>query len=127
MILEVNPHMPRVFGDCTIHVSQVTALVEHAAPLLEVPKAAPQPADTVIGGIIAGLIEDGSTLQMGIGALPDAVCAALHDHRDLGYPHRDDDARPGRPDEGRRRQRRRKTLHPGKAVFAFCMGDQDDL
>ena len=124
VILEVNPHMPRVLGDCMIHVSQVTALVEHAAPLLQVPKAAPQPADTVIGGIIAGLIEDGSTLQMGIGALPDAVCAALHDHRDLGI--HTEMMTPGLVDLMKAGviTGRRKSLHPGKAVFAFCMGDQ---
>ena len=56
VILEVNPHMPRVFGDCTVHVSNVDAVVENAAPLLEVPKAKPQPADTIIGGLIAGLV-----------------------------------------------------------------------
>lgn len=124
VILEVNPHMPRVFGDCTIHVSRVTALVEHAAPLLQVPKAAPQPADTVIGGIVAGLIEDGSTLQMGIGALPDAVCEALHGHRDLGI--HTEMMTPGLVALMKAGvvNNSKKTLHPGKAVFAFCMGDQ---
>ncbi len=125
VILEVNPHMPRVFGDCTIHVSQVTALVEHAVPLLQIPKAAPQPADTVIGGIIAALVPDGATLQMGIGALPDAVCAALRDHKDLGI--HTEMMTPGLVALMKAGvvNNSRKTLHPGVSVFAFCMGDQE--
>ena len=124
VILEVNPHMPRVFGDCTIHVSQVTALVEHAAPLLEAGKAPQQPQDLVIGGIIAGLVENGSTLQMGIGALPDAVCAALHDHVDLGI--HTEMLTPGLVELMRAGvvTNARKTLHPGKTVFTFSMGDR---
>jgi len=123
VILEVNPHMPRVFGDCTVHVSQVTALVEHAAPLLEAGKAPQQPQDLVIGGLIAGLIENGSTLQMGIGALPDAVCAALHDHVDLGI--HTELLTPGLVALMRAGvvTNARKTLHPGKTVFTFAMGD----
>jgi itaconate CoA-transferase len=124
LILEVNPHMPRVFGDCTVHVSNVTAVVENAVPLMEVPKAKPQPADTVIGGLIAGLVEDGATLQMGIGALPDAVCAALKDHRDLGI--HTEMLTPGLVELMKAGvvTNARKTLHPGKSVFAFCMGDR---
>ena len=124
VILEVNPHMPRVFGDCTVHVSQVTALVEHATPLLEMGKAAQQPQDLVIGGIIAGLIENGSTLQMGIGALPDAVCAALHDHVDLGI--HTELLTPGLVELMRAGvvTNARKTLHPGRTIFTFALGDR---
>ena len=124
VILEVNPHMPRVFGDCRVHVSQVTALVEHAAPLLEAGRAPQQPQDVVIGGIIAGLIENGSTLQMGIGALPDAVCAALHDHVDLGI--HTELLTPGLVAlmQAGVVTNARKTLHPGKTVFTFAMGDR---
>jgi len=124
VILEVNPHMPRVFGDCTVHVSQVTALVEHAAPLLEAGKAPQQPQDLVIGGLIAGLVENGSTLQMGIGALPDAVCAALHDHVDLGI--HTEMLTPGLVELMRAGvvTNAKKTLHPGKTVFTFSIGDR---
>ena len=124
VILEVNPHMPRVFGDCTIHVSQVTALVEHAAPLLEAGKAPQQPQDVIIGGLIAGLVENGSTLQMGIGALPDAVCAALHDHVDLGI--HTEMLTPGLVELMRAGvvTNAKKTLHPGTTVFTFSMGDR---
>ena len=124
VILEVNPNMPRVFGDCTVHVSRVTALIENAVPLLEIPKAAPQAADTIIGGLIAGVVEHGATLQMGIGALPDAVCAALMNHKDLGI--HTEMLTPGLVElmNAGVVTNARKTLHPGKSVFAFCMGDR---
>ena len=125
ILVEVNPHMPRVFGDCTVHVSRVTAVVEHAAPLLEVPKAQPQPADRAIGQIIAGLVENGATLQMGIGALPNAVCDALRDHRDLGV--HTEMLTPGLVElmQAGVANHAKKTLHPGVGVFAFSMGDRN--
>lgn len=122
IILEVNPAMPRVFGDCTVHVSRVTAVVENPVPLLELPVAEPAPPDRAIGGLIAEMIEDGSTLQMGIGALPNAVCAALGGRRDLGLhtemltPGLVQLMQDGVITNGR------KTLHTGKGVFSFCMG-----
>ncbi len=124
VILEVNPNMPRVFGDSTVHVSRVTAVVEHAVPLLEAGKAPATPQDEMIGAIIAGLVEEGATLQMGIGALPNAVCAALHGHRHLGIhtemltPGLVQLMRDGVVDNSR------KTLHPGKTIFSFSMGDR---
>ena len=123
IILEVNPHMPRVFGDCTVHVSKVTALVEHAAPLLAIGKAEAKPADLTIGRIIADLVEDGATLQMGIGALPNAVCDDLRDHRDLGV--HTEMLTPGLVElmQAGVATHARKTLHRGAGVFAFSMGD----
>lgn len=124
VILEVNPNMPRVHGDCTVHVSRATALVEHAAPLVEVPAAVPRPEDLAIGAIVAGLVEEGACLQMGIGALPDAVCAALRDHRHLGIhtelmtPGLAELMRLGVVDNSR------KQIDPARAVFTFAMGDK---
>jgi itaconate CoA-transferase len=122
IILEVNPAMPRVFGDCTVHVSRVTAVVENPVPLLELPVTEPAPNDLAIGRLIADLIEDGATLQMGIGALPNAVCAALADRRDLGL--HTEMLTPGlaRLMQDGIITNARKTLHPGKGVFSFCMG-----
>lgn len=124
LILEVNPFMPRVRGDCMVHVSKVAALVEHAAPLIELARATPRPEDLAIGRTIAGLIDDGACLQMGIGALPDAVCAALHGHRHLGI-HTEmmtsglaDLMRAGVVDNSR------KQIHPGRAIFTFAMGNK---
>ncbi len=125
IVVEVNPHMPRVYGDCTVHVSRVSGIVEHAAPLLAVPRAEPQPADLAIGRIIADLVEDGATLQMGIGALPNAVCDALKNHRDLGV--HTEMLTPGLVElmQVGVANHTRKTLHPGVGVFAFSMGDQN--
>lgn len=125
IILEVNPAMPRVHGDCRVHVSRVAALVENAVPLPELPVAEAGPNDIVIGGLIAELIEDGATLQMGIGALPNAVCAALRDRRDLGL--HTEMLTPGlaRLMQDGIITNARKTLHPGKGIFSFCMGTRE--
>lgn len=125
IVVEVNPHMPRVYGDCTVHVSRVAGIVEHAAPLLVTPRAEPQSADLAIGRIIADLVEDGATLQMGIGALPNAVCDALKHHRDLGV--HTEMLTPGLVElmQAGVANHTRKTLHPGVGVFAFSMGDQN--
>lgn len=122
IILEVNPAMPRAHGGCTVHVSRVTAVVENAVPLLELPVAEATSYDLAIGARIADLIEDGATLQMGIGALPNAVCAALVDRRDLGL--HTEMLTPGlaRLMQDGVITNARKTLHPGKGVFSFCMG-----
>jgi itaconate CoA-transferase len=125
IILEVNPAMPRVHGDARIHVSKVTALVENAVPLPELPVAEPHANDLAIGALIAELIEDGATLQMGIGALPNAVCSALRDRRDLGI--HTEMLTPGlvRLMQDGVITNARKTLHPGKGVFSFCMGTKE--
>jgi len=85
LIVEVNKHMPCVNGDgAELHVSEVDAIVENHVPLLEVPSRAPTAEDEVIGRTIAGLVPDGACLQMGVGALPNLVCAELKDRNDLG-------------------------------------------
>ncbi|AUW60679.1 4-hydroxybutyrate--acetyl-CoA CoA transferase (plasmid) [Sphingobium sp. SCG-1] len=124
VILEVNPRMPRVSGDCTVNIMDVTAIVEHDSPLLEYPRAAPSPEDNLIGSIIAGMVKDGDCLQMGIGALPDAVCRALLHHQHLGIhtelltPGLANLMRMGVVDNSR------KQIHSGKTVFTFAMGDK---
>jgi len=124
VIVEVNRHMPRTGGDSTIPLSAVTAIVENDQPLPEIPSAARRPADDAIGAIIAGLIDDGACLQMGIGAVPEAVCAALGTHRRLGIhselmtPGLADLMRAGIVDNSRKR------THVGKTVFTFAMGDR---
>ena len=84
LIVEVNPHMPRVFGDSAIHISDVTAIAEHESPLAELPMRPPTEIDRKIGGFIAELVPDRATLQIGVGAVPNAVCAELANHKDLG-------------------------------------------
>lgn len=84
VIAQVNKQMPRTFGDGIIHVTEIDAFVECDEPLPEYPIAAPTAVETKIGDYVADLIEDRSTLQMGIGNIPNAVLSRLHNHKDLG-------------------------------------------
>ncbi|THU00230.1 acetyl-CoA hydrolase/transferase family protein [Lampropedia puyangensis] len=122
VIVEVNPHMPHVYGNSRVHISQVTALVENAVALAELPDGDIGKEDAAIGDIVAGFIHDGDCLQMGIGALPSAICSALKHHRYLGV-HTEmmvaglaDLMRSGAVDNSR------KQLDVGVSVYAFAMG-----
>lgn len=84
IFLEANEQMPRTFGENSIHVSQVLGWSLSSRPLVEVPPAEPDRMDHAIAALIAERIPDRATLQIGIGSIPDAVLAALGDHRDLG-------------------------------------------
>ncbi|HSB84983.1 MAG TPA: acetyl-CoA hydrolase/transferase C-terminal domain-containing protein, partial [Ilumatobacteraceae bacterium] len=82
--LEANPNMPRTFGRNQIHISQVAGWSQADYPLVEVPPAQANDIDRRIGGLVAERIADGSTIQTGIGGIPNAILAALSGHRDLG-------------------------------------------
>jgi acyl-CoA hydrolase len=84
VILEVNPRLPRTFGDTHIHVSQVTYFVEHEQEVPTLPEPSPNETDLMIGKYISELVEDGSTIQLGIGGIPNAAALALRDKKDLG-------------------------------------------
>ncbi len=84
VIAEVNPRVPRTFGDGNIHKDRIAFAVEVDRPLPEAHRKPIGATERAIGRHIAGLIEDGATLQMGIGTIPDAVLAELHGHRRLG-------------------------------------------
>ena len=85
VIAQVNKQMPRTHGDGIIHLSDINAIVEVDKPLPEVNYSKKiDEKSLAIGKHIAGLIEDGSTLQMGIGAIPDSVLTCLTNHKDLG-------------------------------------------
>lgn len=84
IIVEVNKNMPRTFGETLLHVSQVDRIIENDAPLMEVPSATPTLEDQAIAALIAPHIKDRATIQMGVGAVPEAVLGALSDHKDLG-------------------------------------------
>ena len=124
VIVEVNAHMPRALGDSFIHADQIDCMVASEQPILTTARDAPDEAARRIGRHIAALIEDGSTLQMGIGTIPDAVLACLGDKKDLGvhtemFSDGVIDLVAGGVITGRR-----KTLHPGKIVTSFVMGSQ---
>lgn len=84
VIAEVNDQMPRTYGDSFIHISDIDYLVETSRPLVELRPGAMTEVEQKIGENCAKLIDDGSTLQLGIGAVPDAVLASLEDKKDLG-------------------------------------------
>lgn len=125
VIVEVNRHMPRTGGRSTIPLSAVTAIVERDGALPTVPAVPLRTDDYAIGMIIAGLIDEGACLQMGIGAVPEAVCAALQHHRYLGI--HTELLTPGLMTLMKRGvvDNSRKAIHLGKSVFTFAMGSQD--
>ncbi len=85
VIAQINPNMPRTHGDGMVHVSAFNAMVEVDEPLHEIAYTKSiSEAEKTIGKHIAGLIDDRSTIQMGIGSIPDAVLSFLGNHKDLG-------------------------------------------
>jgi len=84
VIAQINKYMPRTHGDGLIHISRIDHVVEYDEPIPETPEHLITTEEMAIGRNIAELIEDRSTLQMGIGAIPNAVLASLKTHRDLG-------------------------------------------
>jgi len=84
VLAQVNDQVPRVFGDTFIHVSEIDRFVEHSGPIAEIPLPKIGEVEKSIGQNCAQLVDDGSTLQLGIGAIPDAVLHFLKDKKDLG-------------------------------------------
>lgn len=122
VIAEVNPNMPRTLGDSFIHVSHLGALVESSGPIPELPTPPPSPEAQRIGELVASLCDNGSTLQTGIGEIPNAVLGALTDKKDLGM-HTEMFTEAVIPlIEKGVLNCRAKTLLPGKIVASFCFG-----
>lgn len=125
VIAEVNAQMPFVGGDNFIHVRDLDYIVEVDRPLITLPPATIGDKELQIARYCADLVRDGDTLQLGIGAIPDAVLQCLEDRRDLGiHTEMFTDgvmklARSGQITGAR------KTLHPGKIVTTFVMGSQE--
>jgi len=122
VIAEVNPSMPRTLGDSFIHVSKLDFIVESRRPILELPRRESNPLHRGIAAHVAGLIEDGSTLQLGIGGIPDAVLADLGDRRDLGVHTEMFSDGVMELIEAGVITNDRKTLHRGKVIAGFLMG-----
>ncbi len=122
--LEVNPNLPRSLSAPIIHISQVTALCENPMSQAVLPQTAVDDVSRTIGQLIAEEIPDGATLQLGIGAIPDAVGAALRDKRNLGlHTEMFTDSmveliQCGAVDN------RRKPIHRGRTVATFAFGSQ---
>lgn len=84
VVVQVNPHAPRTHGNCHIHISEVDHIIECDEPLKELEIPAISAVEEAIGGYIAERVADGSTLQMGWGGIPNAVCKAMLSKKDLG-------------------------------------------
>jgi acyl-CoA hydrolase len=123
VIAQVNPAMPRTHGDGMIHVSEIDAMVYHKSPLHELPVCDQLSATEVeIGRQVAQLIEDRSTLQMGIGTIPDAVLKQLINHKDLGvHTEMFSDGIIPLIEKGVITNKY-KRKHPGRTVTGFCAG-----
>ena len=125
VVVEVNRNMPRVFGDSLVHVSEVHAIVENHAPLVQVPYKDPDEDSMKIGKCIAEQIPDGATLQLGIGNLPNAVAQLLGNRNDLGIHSELFSHALMRLVKSGVANGRKKTLHPRKHVFTFSIGDDE--
>ncbi len=127
LIVEVNPTMPRVFGESMIHVSEVGAIVENnetAIPMLP-PAREPDATQQQIAGYVAKLINDGDTIQLGIGGISDAICDGLESHKNLGI--HTELLSPGMANLIKKGvvNNTQKTIHKRKTLFTIALGDQD--
>ena len=124
LVVEVNPNMPRVFGASLLHVSEIDAIIENDIPLAEVHAPDTSPEEATVAATIAGMIDDRSCLQMGIGALPGAVCALLNDRRDLGIHTELMTPALASLIQCGAVTNQAKTTYRGRSVFTFAMGDR---
>jgi acyl-CoA hydrolase len=114
--------MPRTLGNSFIHVEEIDAIVEYDEPLLEVPSVEPDSIAMTIARNITRLIENGSTLQIGIGNIPNAVLYGLGDKKDLGiHTELFSDSLIDLIESGVVNNSK-KTFHPGKVMATFCIG-----
>ncbi len=122
VIAEINQQMPRTLGNTMVPIDRVAAFVRTDRALPRHEPEAPTPVIDRIGALVAELVEDGATLQTGIGAIPDAVLARLGDHAELGV-HTEMFSDGMVPlVEGGVITNRAKAVHPGRSVTSFVMG-----
>jgi len=122
VIVQVNDQMPRTMGDSFVHVSEIDCFVEESRPLVELVPPVITNIEKAIGENCARLIEDGSTLQLGIGAIPDAVLLFLKDKKDLGIHSEMFSDGVVELVEAGVITNKMKSLHRGKMVVTFLMG-----
>ena len=122
VIAQVNPKMPRTLGDSFIHLNKIDHIVEVEDDILEHAQGQVSEIAKKIGANIAELIEDGSTLQMGIGEIPDAVLNYMHSKKDLGiHSEMVSDGVVELIEKGVINNEK-KTIHPGKVIVGFVLG-----
>jgi len=124
VVLEVNPNVPFANGNCHVHISQVAALVESSEPVMEVGLPKIGPVQEAIGKYVADMIDDGSTLQIGYGGIPDAVVMQLSTKHDLGiHTEMIGDGILTLIESGAITNRKKNYL-PGKMVATFALGSK---
>ena len=128
IIAQINKEMPRTLGDSFIHINKIHYIVKHDELIMELPQVDPKTSKEIleiydkIGINIANLIDDGSTLQMGIGAIPDSVMNYLSGKKDLGiHTEMFSDGIVDLVEQGIINGEK-KTLHPGKIIAGFVLG-----
>lgn len=128
IIAQINNEMPRSLGDSFIHINKINYIVEHNEAIQELPQVDPNASEEMlkiydeIGRNVADLIEDGSTLQMGIGAIPDSVMKYLRDRKNLGiHTEMFSDGIIKLVEEGIINGEE-KTIHRGKIIAGFVLG-----
>lgn len=122
VIAEVNKRMPRTLGDCFINIKDIDFIVESDLDLITWSPPEPDEVSRKIGSNVAKLISDGSTIQAGIGMIPNAILGALTDKRDIGiHTEMFSDGLIDLVESGVVNNRR-KTIHNGKIIATFCMG-----
>jgi len=122
LIIQINDKMPRTLGNCFIHFSRATKIIETSEDLPELAIKPPTPVEQKIGEYIADLVEDGSTLQLGIGGIPNAALSAMGHKKDLGiHTEMVSDGIMEAIEKGVITGSK-KTLHPGKVVATFLLG-----
>ena len=124
VIAEINEQMPRTLGNTLVPVSRIDACIVTNRPLHVHPPSTPTEIEDAIGAQVAALVEDGATLQLGIGAIPDAALRRLGDKQDLGvHTEMFSDGLIDLVEAGVITNRRKK-VHPGRIVTSFAMGTE---
>lgn len=125
VIMEINPNLPRVYGDTEIHIRDIDCIVEVNTPVPTLERSPElSEADLAIGRYIAELVNDGDTFQLGIGSIPDAAAQSFMDKHDLGVHTEMLTNSLVDLVEAGVITGRKKTLLPGKMVGTFAYGDQ---
>lgn len=122
VIAQVNQNMPRTLGDSFLHVTQIGCLVEADTPVIELAPPKIGDVERAIGENVASLVQDGDTLQLGIGAIPDAVLLFLKEKNDLGIHTEMFSDGVVELVEAGVITNKAKTLHRGQSVATFLMG-----
>jgi acyl-CoA hydrolase len=122
LIGEINERMPRTHGNTLLHIDRLAAFVHTDRPLHEHAAKPPTPVEEAIGEHAAALVPDGATLQMGIGAIPDAVLRRLFDKQDLGIHTEMFSDGVVELAEAGAITNRRKHVHPGRIITSFVVG-----